>query len=70
MEQRVHHLLEPVLRPASTRLTSANHPDDTEGDPARPRGSRCRPGHTGQHPAPHARTKTDMKPKNTLDHET
>jgi hypothetical protein len=68
MERRVHHLLEPVLRPARTRLTSANHPDDTKGDAFRPRGSRCRPGHAGQHPTPPARTETDMKLKNRPQH--
>ena len=46
------------------QLTSANWPDDTKGDAARPRGSRCRPGHAGQHPTPPARTETDMKLKN------
>ena len=49
-------------------VTSANYPDDTEGDPFRPGGSRCPPGHTGRHPAPPARIKTDMKLKNRPKH--
>jgi hypothetical protein len=70
MERRLHHLLEPALRPPRTQLTSASYPVDTEGDTFRPCGSRCRPGHAGQHPTPPARTETDMKLKNRLDHET
>ena len=62
-------MLEPVPRPARAQLTSANRPDDTEGDPVRPRGSRGRPGHAGQHLLPPAGTETDMKFKNTLDYE-
>ena len=45
-------LLAAALRPASTRLTSTNHPSDTEGGPPRRGRSRCAPGHTGHHRAP------------------
>jgi len=66
MERRLHHLLEPALRPPRAQLTSANCPTDREGDAFRPGGSRRRPGHTGQYRLPPAGTETDMKPKNRL----
>jgi hypothetical protein len=58
-----------LRNPARAQLTSASCPSNTKGDASRPRGSRCRPGHAGQHPAPPARTKTDMKPQNRPQHE-
>ena len=59
---------QPALRHPRAQLTSTNRPGDTEGEQARPGGSRCRPGHTGQHPAPFAGTETDMKLKNRPQH--
>jgi glyoxylase-like metal-dependent hydrolase (beta-lactamase superfamily II) len=59
-----------AVRHPRTQLTSASRPCDTKGKPLRPRGSRRRPGHTGQRTAPPARTETDMKLKNGRDYET
>ena len=47
MGRGVPGLLAPALRPARTRLTSTNHPHDTEGGPPRRGRSRCAPGHPG-----------------------
>lgn len=63
MEPGIPDLLAAGLRHPRAQLTSTNRPGDTKEEQARPRGSRCRPGHTGQHPAPFAGTETDMKLK-------
>ena len=68
LEGRVPHLLAAALRPASTRLTSTNHPSDTEGGPPRRGRSRCAPGHTGHHRAPPAPGQTDTTPENRHQH--
>src|SRR4029077_5239368 len=49
VEGRAPHLLAAALPPASTHLTSTNHPSDTKGGTARRGRSRCAPGHTGHH---------------------
>ena len=47
MERRVHHLLEQVLRPSRTRLTSINSPNDTKGGAFRPVEAGATPGTPG-----------------------
>jgi hypothetical protein len=46
-ERSVPHLVAAAIRPAGTRLTSANHPVNAEGGPPRRSRSRCAPGHPG-----------------------
>jgi hypothetical protein len=60
MGRCVPRLLAAALRPARTRLTSTNHPHDTEGGPPRRGRSRRAPGRTGQRALPPHRTQTDM----------
>jgi hypothetical protein len=60
---RVLRLLAPALRPASTRMTSTNHPRGTKGATARRGRSRCVPGHPGHHHTTVHRTQTDSRPE-------
>jgi hypothetical protein len=63
--------------PAGTGSALSQHPADQHKPPRRqrketpgPRGSRPRPGHTGQHPMPPAGTQPDTKLKNGLNYGT
>ena len=68
MGRRVPRLLAAARRLARTRLTSTNHPHDTEGGPPRRGRSRRAPGHTGQRALPPHTTETDMALKNGRQH--
>jgi hypothetical protein len=47
MEGRVPHLLAPAMRPASTRMTSTNHPTDAKGGMTGAVGAGAHPGTPG-----------------------
>ena len=55
MGRRLPRLLAAALRPARTRLTSTNHPHDTEGGHPGAVGAGAHPGTPGTaaHPPPH-----------------
>jgi hypothetical protein len=61
LEGGIPRLLAAALRPASTRLTSADHPGNTRGGTTRRGRSRCVPGHAGHHHA----TDTTSQPGTT-----
>ena len=50
LERRVPHLLAPAMHPASTRMTSTNHPSGTKGGMAGAVGARAHPGTPGDRP--------------------
>ena len=59
-------LLAAAHRPARTRMTSTNHPHDTEGGASRRGRSRCWPRYAGQPAHPPTHTETDMRIKKRM----